>query len=293
MCLTIPLIFADSPRSWRRVRARQGRGRALVAVLWLVLLAGPCPRSLHAAELVAPYVPTVMEDVELMLDVATVGSGDYLIDLGAGDGRIVITAAQRGALGHGVELDRELVDLARARAREAEVDELVAFVVDDIFAADLGAASVVTLYLMPEVNLQLRPRLLAELRPGTRVVSNSFDMGDWAPDRHVQGRSSGGIFLWIVPANVRGWWQADFAGGSLQFEVTQQYQQVQISARGADGPIYVYDAALRGDRLSFIAAGEDRRYVFHGRIDGDGMHGVVQIHDRLGQQLLRWLGERL
>jgi hypothetical protein len=277
---TIPLI------------PRQNRGRAALQLLWFVLLAGFAARAVPAAELVAPYVPTVMEDVERMLDIAAVGGGDYLIDLGAGDGRIVISAAQRGAVGHGVELDPELVEQARARAREAEVDERAAFVVDDIFRAELGAASVVTLYLMPEVNLQLRPRLLAELRPGTRVVSNSFDMGDWLPDRHIQGRSSGGIFLWIIPADVSGRWRAVFAGGSLQFEISQRYQEVQISARSAIGPAYVYDAALHGARLSFIASDQARRYVFHGHVNGDRMDGFVQIHDQQGQRLQTWLGER-
>ena len=174
--------------------------RALGGVL-LVLLT---PAITDAAELVAPYVNTVSEDVELMLDLARVGPDDYLIDLGSGDGRIVIAAAQRGARGHGVELQSALITLATANAGEAGVSDRVRFIEGDIFAADLSGASVVTAYLFPEANLQLRPKLLAELPPGTRVVSNAFHMGDWTPDRREYGRTSGGAMLWIIPAQAGG-----------------------------------------------------------------------------------------
>ncbi len=168
---------------------------ALAAVLLILLLGAPT----RAAELVAPYVNTVHEDVALMLDLAEVGPDDYLIDLGSGDGRIVIAAAERGARGHGVELQPELVALARENAAEAGVADRVHFIEGDIFAADLKGATVVTLYLFPEANLRLKPKLLAELPPGTRVVSNAFHMGDWLPIKHEYGRTSGGTMLWVIP----------------------------------------------------------------------------------------------
>ena len=151
---------------------------------------------------VAPYVSTPHADVQQMLDMAAVAPEDYLIDLGSGDGRIVIAAAQRGARAHGVELEPELVQLARRRAREAGVADRATFSQGDAFDADISAATVVTLYLLPEVNIALKPKLLRELRPGARVISGNFDMGRWRPDRHETSLSSGGIYLWVIPAEM-------------------------------------------------------------------------------------------
>jgi precorrin-6B methylase 2 len=191
---------------------RPFRTCACAATSWLLVL------SIAIAQeepFVAPYVPTVKEDVELMLDVADVQPDDYVIDLGSGDGRIVIAAARRGALGHGVELDPELASLARVNSQEAGVADRVAFEQGDIFEADIDRATVVTLYLFPEANLALRPKLLAELRPGTRVVSNSFHMDDWKPDVHdMSARSSGGILLWIIPARIDGDWTLGARGNA-------------------------------------------------------------------------------
>jgi len=267
-------------------------GVLLALVVWCLAM------PVRAVELVAPYVPTVAEDVELMLEMGAVGPGDYVIDLGAGDGRIVITAALRGAHGLGLELDRELVALARARARAAEVDDQVAFVEGDIFLADLADASVVTLYLMPEVNLRLRPKLLQELKPGTRVISNSFDMGDWEPDRHEIGRSSGGIFLWIVPADLLGEWRISMPAGAhlpgrhFDLRVDQQYQQIDVSAQAGTEILHVFRSLLRGDRISFIVADNVRRYAFSGRVDGDSMRGTVLIHEGGGSLSQTWHADR-
>ena len=172
----------------------------LAATGLMMLLSAPA----RAAELVAPYVNTVHEDVALMLDLAEVGPQDYLIDLGSGDGLIVIAAARRGARGHGVELQPELVALATENARAAGVADRVRFIEGDIFAADLSGATVITLYLFPEANLQLKPKLLAELPPGTRIVSNAFHMGDWQPIKHEYGRTSGGAMLWVIPPQDQG-----------------------------------------------------------------------------------------
>jgi SAM-dependent methyltransferase len=146
------------------------------------------------------YVPTTMEIVERMLDVANVSPLDVVYDLGCGDGRIVIAAAKKyGARGVGVDLDPARIREARANAKKAGVEQLVRFEVGDMFKTDLTAATVVTLYLLPELNRRLKPKLFAELRPGARVVSHDWDMGrDWPPDRYVR-LGGDGIYLWTMP----------------------------------------------------------------------------------------------
>jgi len=149
---------------------------------------------------VVPYVPTSPETVAAMLKLGGVGKNDLLIDLGCGDGRIVITAAKEyGARGIGVDIDPERIKEARENAQKEGVAGLVEFRQGDLFDTDIGKATVVTLYLLPEVNLKLRPKLWRDLKPGTRVVSHSFDMGDWKPDKqeHVGGSE---IFLWMIKA---------------------------------------------------------------------------------------------
>jgi len=154
-----------------------------------------------------PYVPTTQSVVTRMLEVADVSDEDVVYDLGSGDGRIPITAAEQfGARGFGVEIDSNLVEKARANAREAGVEERVRFRQGDMFNTDLSDATVVALYLWPEMNVQLRPKLLKELDPGDRIVSHDFRMGDWEPDRVVDaGRGNTGeetVYLWIVPEEV-------------------------------------------------------------------------------------------
>lgn len=244
----------------------------------------------------APYVPTVEEDVELMLDVAEVRPGDYVIDLGSGDGRIVIAAARRGARAHGVEIEPDLVELSRRNAREAGVEDRATFAEGDLFEADISEATVVTLYLFPEVNIALRPKLLAELEPGTRVVSNSFDMGDWRPDVHdMSARSSGGILLWVIPARVAGDWRLEIDDGAETYvlAVDQRYQEIDARldafSGGADAPaVEAGSARLRGDRIAFRAASAGRTYAFSGTVDGDAIRGEVDVRDANGEQRLPW-----
>lgn len=165
------------------------------------LLAAPAiARDEHAPPLDVPFVPTPMAVVDAMLDMAQVTRSDTLYDLGCGDGRIVVRAATRfGCRGVGVDLDPERVREAKENARTAGVEKLTRFEVGDVFEFDFSAASVVTMYLLPSVNLKLRPRLLKELKPGTRIVSHDFDMGDWAPEVSREVKNSR-IFLWTVPA---------------------------------------------------------------------------------------------
>src|SRR5690554_6950213 len=145
-----------------------------------------------------PYVPTSEAVVAKMLDMAEVGPGDYVIDLGSGDGRIVIAAAKRGAFGHGIDIDPVRIKEASENAKKAEVENRVLFVQDNIFSTDFSRASVVTMYLLNSVNLQLRSQLLGRLKPGTRIVSHNFDMGDWKPDNNAREETSN-IYFWLIP----------------------------------------------------------------------------------------------
>ncbi len=159
----------------------------------------PAPAPLN---LDVPYVPTPQEVVDKMLSLAQVRDGDYLIDLGCGDGRIPVTAAQRFNIrAYGVDIDPKRITEAREKAKEAGVTDKVVFEEKNLFDTNLSDATVLTLYLLPRINLELRPRILSELKPGTRVVSHAFDMGDWAPDQFekVNGRN---VYLWTVPARA-------------------------------------------------------------------------------------------
>lgn len=148
-----------------------------------------------------PYVPTPQEVVDEMLKVAEVKKGDVIYDLGSGDGRIVITAAQKyGTRGVGIDINPERIREANENAQKAGVTNRVKFLQQDLFESDIKEATVVTLYLLPDINLKLRPKLLRELKPGTRIVSHAFDMGDWKPDKELEvgGRR---IYYWVIPAN--------------------------------------------------------------------------------------------
>ena len=197
-----------------RLAREQVRGGALALSLLLAACGGstaPKPQASASPEpsetaatrasvkLDVPYVPTPEVVVERMLRTAKVGEGDVVYDLGCGDGRIVITAAQKyGARGVGYDIDPQRISESNANAAKAGVTDRVKFSVQDLFTADFKEATVVTLYLLPEVNLRLRPKLLAELKPGTRIVSHAFDMGDWKPDKtaEIDGRM---IYFWVVP----------------------------------------------------------------------------------------------
>jgi SAM-dependent methyltransferase len=205
--------------------------RALSLLLLTACAAAP---AVHAAEDV-PFV-TSPDNVTLeMLRLAGVRQGDHVVDLGSGDGRIVILAARRfGATGLGVELVPQLVEASQASAREAGVADRVTFLVQDLFKTDLSRATVVTMYLLPEVNLQLRPALL-KLRPGTRVVSHDWDMGDWRPDRttvvdvpdkKVGLEKSSKVHLWVVPARVEGLWCGAGPLRDFSLRLSQQHQSV-------------------------------------------------------------------
>jgi SAM-dependent methyltransferase len=151
---------------------------------------------------IVPFVPTPQEVVDKMIELAGVKKGDVVYDLGSGDGRIVITAAKKGAKAVGFEIDPDLVKESRENIRKTGVQQLAEIRQQDILTVDLSAASVVTMYLLPDVNLRLKPNILSQLKPGSRVVSHAFDMGDWKPNRteQVNGRT---VYLWIIPPKGR------------------------------------------------------------------------------------------
>lgn len=198
-----------------------------------------------------PYVPTPLELVEKMLDLAQVAAADFLIDLGCGDGRIALAAARRGARALGVDIDPARIREASEAARFAGMESRVLFRRQDLFQTPIYEASVVTLYLLPRINLALRPRLLTELRPGSRIVSHAFHMGEWRPEaeEELDGRR---IFLWIVPAVAGGGWSLTGADGATSMlEIEQRFQVV----TGTLGALPLEQAVLRGTRLSFTAGG--------------------------------------
>jgi SAM-dependent methyltransferase len=240
--------------------------RQLLAAAALPLLAG-----FAEPEYEVPFVPTPHALVQKMLDLAQVGPADYLIDLGCGDGRIAVAAARRGARALGVDLDPLRIQEAAAAARIAEVEARTVFRRQDLFRTPIYEASVVALYLLPEINLRLRPRLLTELRAGSRIVSHAFDMGDWRPEAEdrLDGRR---IYLWIVPAVAGGGWAlTDADGGQYALEIEQRFQDVTGTLTGGGRVLELQDAVLRGTALRFTAG--ERLYagiVGDAEIAGEG-----------------------
>ena len=254
-------------------------------------------------------MPTPQNVVERMLEVAQVGAQDYLIDLGSGDGRIVVTAAKKyGARGFGVDLNPTRISEANANARAADVTDKVQFYERDLFETDLGQATVITMYLLPRVNLELRPKLLA-LKPGTRIVSHDFSMDDWQPEHHEQleakdkyggsgGRSD--IYLWIVPANVAGTWRSELMirGKPVDYEIalTQRYQVVSGTARVAGRTAKLENARLHGDQLSFEfttdVAGVTLKHQFNGTVSGPSVYGTADVSGAALLAKLDWTAAR-
>jgi hypothetical protein len=247
-----------------------------------------------------PYVPTPQVTVDEMLRLAGVGPEDFVIDLGSGDGRIVVTAAKKfGARGMGVDIDWRLVGQAEENARQAGVADRAKFVEQDLFLTDLGPATVITTYLLPFVMLKLRPRLL-ELKPGTRIVSHDFDFGDWRPDRKTSVRKN--VFLWIVPARVAGRWRARLdlppIERLLELEMTQRYQEVSAHARLNGVPAPVWDMTLAGDRLSFVVVDSTDRddeasLYFEGKVAGDIIEGGLTRGVGNARSVARWRAARI
>ena len=228
-------------------------------------------------EVRAPFITTPEDVVERMLALAGTGPADYVIDLGSGDGRIVIAAARlHGARGLGVEIDGKLVQVSRENAKHAGVSGLAQFEERDVLLTDLSRATVVTIYLLPSLIDRLQPKFLDELRPGTRIVSHAFAMKGWKPDRtesvrlrspHLRQGDESTIFLWIVPAQARGYWR----GGEWSLRVHQNFQEIEVEATAGGRSIPVSEAKLEGSAISF--SGPD--YSFRGQVGAKSITGEM------------------
>jgi len=260
---------------------------ARVTVLSALLATGVVSPPVAAQPTRTPdvhFVPTPMDVVEAMLAVARVSKQDRLYDLGSGDGRIVITAAKRlGTRGIGIDIDPQRITESRRNADTAGVTQLVEFRQADLFETDLRQASVVTLYLLPALNVKLRPKLFAELRPGSRVVSHAFHMGDWEADStlNVNGRS---VFYWVMPSKVDGTWTLRMGSGGSErtynLRLAQNYQRLTGTATAGGHTLSVDSARVVGDSVIFTladttrgAAGSQERMRFAGRLNSGAMAG--------------------
>lgn len=210
-----------------------------------------------------PYVPTPQTVVDRMLELGEVSASDYVIDLGSGDGRIPVTAAKRyGARAMGVDLNPKRIEEAVQNAKDNGVTDKVEFKNQNLFETPIGEADVLTMYLLPRVNVQLRPRILSELEPGSRVVSHAFDMDEWQPDRQetVEGKT---VYLWIVPAQVDGSWTLQ-GDKPLTLNLKQQFQNVEGTASVNGKEVRLTDVSLRGKQLQFSIEGK----TYKGVVDG-------------------------
>lgn len=229
------------------------------------------------------WVPTGEPLVDRMLDMAGVTAADQVVDLGSGDGRTVIAAAKRGATALGIEYDPAMVDLSIRNAAQEGVSDRATFVKADLFESDFSQATVVTMFLLPEINLRLRPKIL-DMKPGTRVVSNTFTMGDWTADDTAQSnadcRSYCKAFFWVVPAKVAGTWR--FENGQVALE--QKFQMVSGSVRSGGAASPITEGRLNGDEITFTAGSEK----FSGKVNGD----IIQGTRESGQAKAEWRATR-
>ena len=255
--------------------------------------------SAHAAaaalDVPTPYVPSTHGNVDEMLRLAAVVPTDVVYDLGSGDGRVVIAAARDwGARGVGIELDSELVARSREEARRSGVAERTAFQAADVLKADVSEATVVTMYLLTPLVHRLQPKLVEELKPGTRIVAHEYPFADWKPDRHVY--VSKNFYLYIVPARVAGKWRLTTAlpEGGLEYELEfqQRYQDVKGGARVAGGFLPAFEPRLSGERLSFVLIERDVAYRYEGRVSGSLIEGVVHYGAGPKQMQAKWRAAR-
>ncbi len=254
------------------------RPRPLAASLLTVwcVLSGPAHAQEDRPKLDVIYVPTPQEVVDRMLEMAQVTSKDFVVDLGCGDGRNVITAAKvYGARGFGVDIDPARIKEAKENAEKAGVTDKVDFRVANLFETKISDATVLTMYLLSTINLKLRPRILDEMKPGTRIVSHAFDMGDWKPDqRDTVGYRN--VYFWIVPAKVEGRWNVKTGDGqSFTVDLQQKFQEIEGTATSNGRATPIRDARLKGDEISFVVdLGEGRATTFTGKVDGNAMRAA-------------------
>ena len=274
-----------SPRFASRLRQRW------IVSCALVLLVGSGIVVLAQELSKLPYVPTPQIVVDEMLKMASVTPKDFVIDLGSGDGRMIITAARNfKASGLGVDIDKSLVELSNKQAKAEGVADRARFIEQDMFKADIGKATVVTLYVLPDFMEKLRPKLLAELKPGTRIVAHDYYMSDWHPDRHISltvpekikanGTDKAYLYLWVVPSVVEGNWSMEFDHGGrarqlIVLDFNQRYQMISASAENLAGPMKIDNTSLRGNDISFDLAVGANSYRFIGKVADGRMEGTA------------------
>ena len=285
-------------------RRRTFLWRLVTAAVFLVVARATWAQAIGVD---APYVPTPWSVVDAMLQLAKVGSRDFVIDLGSGDGRIVITAAKRyGARGFGADIDGALVAVAQEEARRQGVAGRVEFHEQNLHLTDISRATVLTLYLSQRMLIELRPRLFAELRPGTRVVSHDFDMEKWQPDAHVTvpvpdkpyGSPRSEVYLWEMPANAAGaWrWRSTVAGSAVDYELElrQTFQMLQGRALVGGKAGRLEAGRMRGDEIRFMLTAEVNgrpvRHELTGRVSGDAVAGKVKL---ASGETLDWSATRI
>ncbi|HMH19277.1 MAG TPA: methyltransferase domain-containing protein [Burkholderiales bacterium] len=285
----------------------QSRIGVLALAAAVLLFSRAAVAQVQEKELDTPYVPTPQAVVDKMLDMAQVKSGDTVIDLGSGDGRIIITAAQRlGARGFGVEIDPRLVRRSNEEALRLGVADRVKFLQQDLFNTDFRDADVLTLYLLPDVNIALRPKILSELKPGTRVVSHDFGMREWRPDKEetvsapeksVGTRKESSVYLWIVPARIAGEWTFELGSGGktrkTRLTLKQSFQFVSGSVELAgQGDVSFSSGRLRGDELRLVLPGgalDHGPVELVGKVNGALISGTVR---RANRDVANWSARR-
>lgn len=242
--------------------------------------------AVHASDV--PYVPTPMNVVDAMLALGKVGGGDFLIDLGSGDGRIPIRAATRyGTRGLGVDLDDNLVRTAAEEAKKQGAGGKVTFQARDIFDTDISRATVVTAYLLSSVNMRLRPHLFEQLKPGTRIVTHDFAFGDWEPEQRLTidvpdkayGPPRSDIMLWVIPANFAGIWQwslpAVSAAARYEARIEQKFQKLVGTAGTGAANSRILEGRVNGTAVTFTLGSGAEAVQYSGTIDGDTVSGQV------------------
>ncbi len=271
-----------------QVTTRRGYSRRALACLLTVFALS----ATHAADDYksgGPFVPTPQVVVDQMLFMVNIKSSDYVVDLGSGDGIIVLTATRLfKASGMGVDIDPALVKLSNDAARKFGVADRARFLQQDVFKADLSKASVVTLYLLPVMMLSLREKIFNELKPGARVVSHDYHFGEWSPDNQmsfdvpekeaVNGVPKATIYLWTVPAKIAGTWQIKVAGGDTYgLTLRQRFQSVEGTVTAAGRPVRSPQFELRGNEFSFALADGKGKVHFSGQVKDNTMDGVVEL----------------
>jgi SAM-dependent methyltransferase len=253
----------------RQTAASTIAGRMLTAT-FLVCVGILAVAYVNAQNLDVVYVPTPRETVDRMLQVTEVGSADYVIDLGSGDGRIAIAAGRLGARALGVELDPARIRDAQLNAQRAGVTDRVTFRQQNLFETDLSQATVLTMYLLPSINVKLRPKILS-LRPGTRVVSHDFTMGDWKSD--LTETNNWRIHMWIVPARVAGKWQVRSGHRNFNLTLDQTYQEFHGMASADGRTLPLRNTKLRAGNIEFTVDLDGQAATLRGTVSGDRMQG--------------------